>query len=450
MPEQTPSRAYVWYVILLLSVVNACNYMDRMALAVLSPLIQSDLHLSDSQLGLLVGFAFSLFYAICGIPIARWADRGIRRDIIAVAVATWSVMTALCGAAQNFWHLFLARVGVGAGEAGSIAPGASIACDYVPVSRRSGALAVMAFGTAVGILVGMALAGLLGEKIGWRWTFVALGLPGVLLALLVKLTLKEPRRGTFDANNASVDATQTSLRATAITLWQCRSYRLITLFLVVNGFVQYGLNQWWPSFYAREFSLGLSTLGLYLGLAVGVSSGLGVLIGGVIGMKSAQRDITLPLKITAAVLALSMLTALSSLFVSSVEASIALVAITGLFWGVSNGPVLSAQYSVVHPSIRATAGSMTIFLTSVLGFGLGPLSVGFVSDLLAPDLGTQSLRYALVCPILLTALMIFALLAVCKVLRADLAMAGERNTTGGTDSNAAEELMLPPIAERGG
>jgi len=299
-------------------------------------------------------------------------------------------------------------------------------------------------------LVGMALAGLLGEKIGWRWTFVALGLPGVLLALLVKLTLKEPRRGTFDANNASVDATQTSLRATAITLWQCRSYRLITLFLVVNGFVQYGLNQWWPSFYAREFSLGLSTLGLYLGLAVGVSSGLGVLIGGVIGMKSAQRDITLPLKITAAVLALSMLTALSSLFVSSVEASIALVAITGLFWGVSNGPVLSAQYSVVHPSIRATAGSMTIFLTSVLGFGLGPLSVGFVSDLLAPDLGTQSLRYALVCPILLTALMIFALLAVCKVLRADLAMAGERNTTGGTDSNAAEELMLPPIAERGG
>lgn len=451
MPEAYRSRRYVGYVVVLLCVVNVCNYMDRMALAVLSPLIKRDLDLSDSELGLLIGLAFSLFYALCGIPIARLADKGVRRNIIAMAVTAWSVMTALSGAAQNFWHLFLARVGVGAGEAGSIAPGASIICDYVPVTRRAGALAVLAFGSAGGILIGMSLAGWLGETLGWRWTFFLLGLPGLGLALLVRFTLHEPKRGYFDA--VKHDQAELSLGATARFLWNCKTYRLITIFLVANGFVQYGLNQWWPSFYARTFGLGLSSVGLYLGVAIGVSSGVGVLVGGVIGLKAAQRNVGLPLKISAAALFLSVPVALGSLFVSSVPASMAMVSLTGFFWGISNGPVLAAQYSVVTSRMRATAGSLAIFMTSVLGFGLGPLCVGLLSDFLAPAIGVESLRYALIAPICVTVVMIVALVAAARTLPHDLTAAATDGQSAGKDAAVAPGTYLTKLeetAQRGG
>ena len=424
------SAAYVRYVLALLFVVTMFNYMDRMALAVLSPLIKTELQLSDAQLGVLIGFAFSVFYAICGIPIGRWADRGVRRDIIAIAVATWSVMTALSGAAQNFWHLFLARVGVGAGEAGSIAPGASLLCDYVPLRRRAGALALFAFGSAVGILGGMALAGWLGEQLGWRATFVALGLPGLALAVVVRATLREPARGAVDA--AGPETTTHSLAGTVRFLWRCRTYRWITLFLIANGFVQYGLNQWWPSFYARVFGLSLSSIGLYLGIAVGASSGIGVLVGGFVANKIGQRNLRMPLILSAIALSFSAPAAIVSLFVPSVEVSVGLVALTGLLWGVSNGPVLAAQYSVVTSSMRATAGSLTVFLTSVVGFGLGPFCVGVLSDALAPSLGSESLRYAMLAPMVATAVMVTALLAAAKTLHADLRAVGAQVEADGT------------------
>jgi predicted MFS family arabinose efflux permease len=439
------SAAYVRYVLALLFVVTMFNYMDRMALAVLSPLIKTELQLSDAQLGMLIGFAFSVFYAICGIPIGRWADRGVRRDIIAIAVATWSVMTALSGAAQNFWHLFLARVGVGAGEAGSIAPGASLLCDYVPLRRRAGALALFAFGSAVGILSGMALAGWLGEQLGWRATFVALGLPGLALAVVVRTTLREPVRGAVDA--ALPETTAHSLADTVRFLWRCRTYRWITLFLIANGFVQYGLNQWWPSFYARVFGLSLSSIGMYLGIAVGASSGIGVLIGGVVAHRIGQRNLGRPLILSAIALSFSAPVAIVSLFVPSVGVSIGLVALTGLLWGVSNGPVLAAQYSVVTSRMRATAGSLTVFLTSVVGFGLGPFCVGILSDALAPSLGSESLRYAMLAPMLATAVMVTALLAAANTLHSDLrAVGAEAETDGpvvrtGVAANADERAV---------
>jgi predicted MFS family arabinose efflux permease len=429
------STAYVRYVLGLLFVITMFNYMDRMALAVLSPLIKTELHLTDAQLGLLVGFAFSVFYAICGIPIGRWADRGVRRNIIAIAIATWSVMTALSGAAQTFWHLFLARVGIGAGEAGSIAPGASLLCDFVPLKRRAGAMAIFAFGAAAGILSGMAFAGWLGEQLGWRATFVALGLPGVALAVVVRTTLREPARGAVDAAVGS-ETTHHSLTDTIRFLWGCRTYRWITLFLVANGFVQYGLNQWWPSFYARVFGLSLSSIGLYLGIAVGASSGVGVLVGGYVANKIGQSNLRRPLILSAIALSFTAPAAASSLFVSSVGMSIALVALTGLLWGVSNGPVLATQYSVVTSRMRATAGALAVFLTSVVGFGLGPYCVGVLSDALAPSLGAESLRYALLFPILATAVMVTSLLAAAKTLLADLRAIGVHAELDGASAQA--------------
>ncbi len=409
---------YVWYVIALLTIVNVFNYMDRMALSVLLPSIKADLALSDAQVGLLAGFAFALFYAICGIPIARYADRGSRRNLIAVALATWSIMTALCGVAQNFWQLFAARVGVGAGEAGGLPPAQSIICDYIPLHRRSGIFAIHSFGLIAGMMVGMALAGWLAEMVGWRWTFAALGLPGVAVAILVRFTLREPARGLLDVG--SVDNVSRDRGRIVAFLWQCRTYRLLMLFFVSHGFVYCALTQWWPSFYARLFNLSLSSVGVYVGVSLGVGSMIGLLLGGALSNKGARRDVKLPLTIGAGAMCLALPSALGSLFVPSASISIALVLVTGVFWSVPNGAVLATLYSVVTPSMRATAGAITIFFSSVLGFGLGPTFVGLLSDALAPRWGVEALRYALLAPACLMPLTAFALYAAAATSAADL------------------------------
>lgn len=411
--EEQPLGRYVWYVVALLTVVNIFSYVDRMALAALAPAVQRDLHLSDTQLGLLTGFAFSLFYAVCGIPIARWADRGVRRNIIGLALTTWSVMTALSGAAQNFLHLFVARVGIGTGEAGCLPPAQSIICDYVPVKRRAGVFSVHNVGNYAGMMLGLVLAGWLGETIGWRWTFLALGLPGIALAAIVRFTLREPARGSFDVEHGDLPS-QPSLLGTIATLRRCKTYRLLLLFYVLNGFVQYGLIQWWPSFYSRVFGLSMSSIGMYLGLAIGVGAGLGSLIGGLIAQTAARRDTRLPLMIGAAITCLALPTALGSLFLPSAEGSIVLVSLSALFWSVSNGPVIATAASVVAPSMRATSSSFIIFSTSVLGFGLGPLSVGLLSDLLTPSFGSQALRYAFLAPISMLPVMAIVLYAAAQ------------------------------------
>lgn len=416
------SNRYVWYVVLLLTVVNVFSYMDRMALAVLAPFIKADLHLSDAQLGLLTGFAFSLFYAVCGLPIARWADRGVRSNIIALGLATWSVATALSGVAQSFWHLFATRVGIGAGEAGCLPPAQSLICDYVPLKRRAGIFAVHNFGNYAGMMVGLMVAGWLGELIGWRWAFVALGVPGLALALLVRFTLREPPRGFID----NVKETQGRLpfRETVAVLGRCKAYRLLVLLYVLNGFVQYGLNQWWPSFYTRTFELSVGSVGLYLGIAMGVGSGAGSLIGGLMAHKAAERDVRLPLLIGAIATAFALPTVLGSLFVPSVTSSVLLVSLTAVCWSVSNGPIIAAVNSVVAPSMRATASSITVFSASVLGFGLGPFCVGLLSDLLTPSFGVDGLRYAFLAPISLLPIMSFVLYAASQALPDALKAAG--------------------------
>jgi predicted MFS family arabinose efflux permease len=417
-----PTR-YVWYVIVLLSVVNVFNYMDRMALSVLMPAIKADLELSDGQLGLLTGFAFALFYALCGIPIARLADRGSRKTIIAIALATWSVMTALSGTAQNFWHLFATRVGIGAGEAGCIPPAQSLICDYVPLKRRSSVFAIHSFGLYVGMMLGMGLAGWLGETIGWRLAFMSLGLPGVVLAAVVALTLREPVRGTFDVVQEPRRDASPPLRLTIGTLLSCETYRLLALFMVINGFVQSGLNQWWPSFYARSFELPRSSIGVYLGVALGVGSGVGLLVGGMLANRVARRDVKLPLALGAACTLAALPAAIISLVVGSASVSLLLVLLTSILWCASNGPALASMYSVVAPRTRALAGAIAIFATAVLGAGLGPLVVGLLSDLLAPDFGLASLRYALLAPACLLPAMAFALYAAARALPHDLARA---------------------------
>lgn len=398
-----PSTRYVLYVIALLTLLNAFNYMDRMALSVLMPWIKADLSLSDSQLGLLVGFAFSVFYAVCGIPIARWADRGVRRNIIAMALATWSVMTAISGAAQSFWHLLAARIGVGAGEAGGLPPAQSLLYDYVPPKRRSSIFALHGLGLYVGMILALSLAGWLGEIIGWRWTFVLLGAPGLLLAVIVKLTLREPIRGRLDP----VRDTQVHLpiRAAMWVLWRSRIYRLIVCFGVVNGFVQYGLLQWWPSFFTRVFGLNMSSVGGSLALGIGVGSIAGLLGGGLLADTAVRRDTGGPLDLGVAAVCVALPLIAAALFVPSAAVSMILVSLGNFLLCAANAPIIAVLLSAVDPHLRATASAVNTFVISAIGFGLGPFCVGVLSDRLTPFFGMQALRYALLAPIAFIPLM---------------------------------------------
>lgn len=417
-----PSRRYVWYVILLLASVNMFCYMDRVALSVLAPSIKEELGLSDGQLGLLIGFAFFLFYAIFGVPVARLADRGNRKKLISITLTIWSIMTALSGMAQNFWQLLAARVGLGAGEAGCIPAAQSIISDYVPLERRPGAYAVHTFGMSAGIMMGLVLASTLGESVGWRLTFVMLGVPGVVFAAVVALTLREPERGASDA--AKDNQYRPSLRETVTTLLQCKSYRLAAAYLVVNGFASAGITQWWPSFFQRLFEVSSSSVGLQLGVAIGFGSGLGMIIGGIVSQRVAVGDATAPMIIGIAAISVALPLVLASLLVASFPLAILLACMAMLFWSAPLGPITAIIFSVTQSRMRATASAVTTVFVSVLGFGLGPFCVGVLSDALTPSVGVQALRYALLLPSCSLIGLIVLLFRLTKTLNGDVISAG--------------------------
>lgn len=417
------SQRYVWYVVGLLTLVNFFNYMDRMALSVMMPSIKADLDLTDGELGLLVGVAFSLLYAVCGIPIARLADRGVRRSIIAIAIAAWSIMTALCGAAQSFWHLFGARVGVGAAESGCAPAASSLLCDYVPYERRPAIFAIFGFGITLGGTAGLALAGFLADTIGWRAAFAVLGLAGLLFAFIVRLTLREPVRGAFD--NAGSESRPLSLIETLRVLSGCRTYILVVAFGVANGVLGYSLTQWWPSFYTRIFGLGMSMVGAYLGMAMGAGGAIGLLAGGVLATRAAQRDIRRPFALGVAAVVGALPTALGVLLVPSALASFVLVALLILLTTFPVGLLAATVNSVITPYARSTAAAIFAFSIVVIG-SLGPFGVGLLSDRFAAIFGVNALRYALLAPTSLIPIMAMLLWAASRTLRDDLRAAGVR------------------------
>ena len=387
------SSAYINYVIFLLMLVNVVNYMDRTALSALLPLIKTDLALTDTELGLLTGVAFAIFYGLFGIPIARLADKSNRRNIIAVAMTFWSAATALCGAASGFWQLFIARISVGVGEAGCIAPAQSMISDYVPVERRAGALSLHSIGVMLGIVAGLALGGWLGELIGWRVTFIVLGIPGVILAIILKFTLHEPPRGYADGNTV-IEETM-PLTEVGNFLWHCRSYVHLCIAMIIGNFVMGGLMVWLPSFYVRSFDLGVADVGFYYGLAHGIGGVVGLLLGGVLANHLIKRDERFPVWLGAGAYFITgpiyyYVFAASSYWLSFVSIFFATV-----IYSLSNGPMLVVLQSVVKPRMRAIASAIVILFSSLIGFAGGPLFVGMTSDYFSTLYGDESLRYSL-------------------------------------------------------
>jgi predicted MFS family arabinose efflux permease len=285
--QTLPGSGYRRYVLGLLAVVYTFNYTDRQILAILLQPIKKELLLTDTQLGFLSGMAFALFYVSLGVPIARLADRSHRVNIISVSIFLWSLMTALSGLAASFWHLLLTRVGVGIGEAGCTPPAHSLISDYFAADQRSSALAVYSLGVPVGAFLGMLIGGWVAEWYGWRNAFFVVGLPGLALAVLVRLSIREPARGLADGRSADSqegdDEKAPTLGQVLSFLWSRKTFRHITMGTALLAAGAFASASWIPPFLIRSHGMGLGEVGTWLSLLTLVGGVTGVLAGGYFG-----------------------------------------------------------------------------------------------------------------------------------------------------------------------
>lgn len=395
------TSSYRSYALGLLVVVNVFNYLDRQILSILLESIKRDLQLSDTALGFLTGIAFALFYTFAGIPIARWADRGTRRTIMALGLTIWSGMTALTGLAQSFTQLALARIGVGIGEAACSPPAHSLLSDYFPPTQRGTALSIFSLGVPIGIMIGYLTGGWVNQHFGWRSAFFVVGLPGVVLAVIVRLTLREPARGHSEGVQATTSASPALPFAEVVRfMWQLRSFRHLSLAAALHALYGYGVLAFMPAFMMRVHGMtNTAELGLWLGLIAGVFSGIGTFLGGTLGDRFAaiRNDMRWYLWLPAWATLLSI--PFSCLFYLWPEGRTALLlSIPGAILGPTYiGPTMAMTQGLAHLRMRATAAAILLFILNLIGLGLGPQAVGVLSDLLAPSYGVESLRYALLC-----------------------------------------------------
>lgn len=389
MTSTSRRGAYPMVVLAVLILAYTFNFLDRQILGILAGAIKKDLGLTDSQLGLMGGLAFALFYTGLGIPIAALADRSSRTWIMTGALTLWSGFTAACGLATGFWSLFLCRMGVGVGEAGGVAPAYSLISDYFPPAQRARALAAYSFGIPLGSALGILFGGLIAHAVDWRAAFLAVGLAGVVLAPIFRLIVREPPRG--ETEGARPIPEPGGVRR----LMAKRSFWLISLGAAASSVCGYGVAFWLPSFFERSLGMGLVDRSLFLGAMTLVGGVIGVWAGGVLGdrLGRARPEAYLLIPAVAFVIALPC-------FVLAVQATSLWLAFllflipTGLnlVW---LGPVITAVQHLVPAAQRSVASACFLFVNNLIGLGLGTWYFGAVSDALSPRLGAESLRYAI-------------------------------------------------------
>ncbi len=388
------SKQYRNYVLLLLMVVYIFNFVDRQILVILQESIKAELGLSDKQLGLLSGFTFAVFYVVCGIPIARWADRYNRVNIVSVSIAVWSAMTAISGFAANFWQLLAARVGVGVGEAGASPPSHSIISDYFPHGERGRALSVYSMGIYIGILVGFLLGGWINQFFGWRVAFLVVGLPGVLMAVIVKLTLREPPRGQMDDGDHA-DVPESHILVDLKRLWLLRSFRYAALGAGFNAFLGYGSLNFMPSFAIRIYEVPVGLVGTWLALIAGLAGAAGVYAGGHLSDSLGKRDDRWPYWVPGISTLLAGVLLLPMMLSGNQNVMWSIYVLVALCQAMFLGPTIAMAHALVGPRYRALSSSVLFFVLNIIGLGLGPLTVGAISDALAPSMGVESIRWAI-------------------------------------------------------
>jgi len=371
MPDSAADRRYANYVLAILFLVYVFNFIDRTILSILVEDVKRDLGVSDTAMGFLTGIAFALFYTIAGIPIARWADVGVRRSIIALGLLVWSLMTAASGLAQNFGQLVAARVGVGVGEAAGSPPAHSLIADYFPPERRATVLSLYSTGIYVGVLFGYLAGGWINEFFGWRQAFFVVGLPGVALALLVRFSIREPPRGHSE-RIVEVEAPE-PWQAVFRFLWSLPSFRHLAFGAGMAAFSGYGFAQWAPTFLRRVHDMSSGEVGTWLGLIIGFGGVLGAPLGGFLADRWGRGDVRWYAWVPGISAVLSIPFALGFLLIDS----------------------LAMIQAMVKLRMRAMASAVLFLILNLVGLGLGPQAVGALSDLLKSSYGDEAVRYAL-------------------------------------------------------
>lgn len=376
------SNLYRYYILIVLVVVNTINFIDRQVVSILAPLIKEDLVLTDTQLGILMGLAFTLFYATMGFPIGRLADRFTRINVLTIVLALWSAMTAMCSAAANYIMLLFMRVGVGVGEAGAGPCSHSLISDLFAREERPRAIGIFSLGVPFGTLFGFLFGGLLAEALGWRTTFIIVGLPGIILAVLVKLTIREPERGAMD-KGTDIKREEIGLWQGIRLLWNIRTFRTMAYGGALSAFCGYAVNSWTPSFFARTHELGPGEMALPMAISLGVGGGLGSFLGGTITSRLAKRDVRAFLTLPGWSFVIFGIALVVELWSPVLMPAYVALFIVGFMQFVLFGPFFGLIQSLAPLRARALATAFIFFIYSGFGFGFGPLYVGALSDVLA-------------------------------------------------------------------
>ncbi|MGB0691436.1 MAG: spinster family MFS transporter [Pseudomonadales bacterium] len=394
----TYSRGYRNFVLGVLVVSYVFSFIDRQLMTILLEPIKNEFGASDTAMGFLSGFAFALFYAVLGLPVARLADRWSRRNVLAISMVIWSAMTAFCGMAATFWQLALLRVGVGVGEAGGTPPSHSLIASYFPPRERSTAMGIYGSGSQIGVLVGMLGGAIIADQMGWRVVFLIFGLPGVLIGMLVFFIVKEPAKPVVPDDR--------SMWQDLMSLWRIPAFAILSFATGFTALAGYGMGTWFPSFLIRVHGLSLTEAGLILGVVGTLGALIGAVSGGILCDKLASRDARWQLRLPAVGAGLSVI--FLGLFILWPESQFWQLgdfkvpyAVVFLFLGgiVSSfwiGPTYAAVQTLTAEHLRSQASALLLLLLNLIGLGLGPLVVGVLSDLLIADFGHESVRYAMV------------------------------------------------------
>ena len=413
--------AYPYYVLAILSIITVLNYYDRGVIAIVLQPMKSALNLTDTQIGLLSGLAFSVVYSLLGVPIARIADRGHRVTVLGAALAVWSLMTAACGFAGTVTTMFAARLGVGVGEAGGVPTTHALVADYFSGERRSSALSVIAIATALGGILGLFVGGLVSEHYGWRAVFWVGGAPGLLFACLAWLTVREPRRRLAQIGALLLaPISPVPLGVAVRMLWRRPSYGLVMTGLTIAYIGFYALQTWTPTYFIRTFHLSPGQIGPTYALLTGVPQLIGMLIGGVIVDRWILKDRRAPVWILIGTFSLTIPLSLTIYLAHDLKVALAAAVLNALVSGVFVGPTYALIQGLAGHKIRATAVAIFMLVLNLVSLSLGPVVAGYVSDRLAAIVGNDSLRWSLCAMLLAYAVSLpFFVLSAGRV-RADL------------------------------
>lgn len=425
--NSTPARpaygARTHWTLFLLLMVYMLSFTDQQIISILIQPIKLEFNVSDAAMGVLAGLSFALFYSVLAIPAGRYADRANRRNFIALCCGIWSVMTAVCGMAPSYLWLFLSRAGVATGEAGGVAPALSMIADHYPPRQRGRAMSVFMLAPQLGILIGLGAGGWIAQHYGWRHAFLWMAPPGIIVALLLRFTGAEPQRGRWET--APAQPRRDSLRQAMHSMWESRALVRILLAGVLMTFAGYGVGVWTPAFLVRSYHMSLVSAGVMTGVVGGVAAILGTLCGGWLCDKLGQRDrrwrLGVPLLGTAISLPCAM--AFFSLPVSAefivgttaiphAMVAYGLFAFTTVWW---TGPLFAVLAELIEPQRRATVMALFRLVTTLIGAGLGPLTIGIVSDAMTAAHGVDALRWALALVVAVSYLLgIWAFIAAIK------------------------------------